>query len=73
VDFLNRSLMSDQFIAFWCKLYVIHYDNKKSGSNRLNITKKKKTLLTDSIYISADHAIQFRLPPDDGIISRNTH
>jgi hypothetical protein len=35
---------------------VIHYDNKNPGFARLSITKKK-TLLNDSIHISADYAI----------------
>jgi hypothetical protein len=30
---------------------------RKKTFTRLSITKKKKTLLTDSIYISADYAI----------------
>jgi hypothetical protein len=29
-----------QFVGFWCKLYVIHYDNKNQGFTRLNITQK---------------------------------
>jgi hypothetical protein len=29
-----------QFVGFWRKLYVIHYDNKNQGFIRLNITKK---------------------------------
>jgi hypothetical protein len=36
-------------------LLVIHYDNKNQGFSRLTFTKK--SLLTDSIYISADYAI----------------
>jgi hypothetical protein len=38
---------------------VCHYqDNKNRGFTRLNIRKKKKkTLLTDSIYISIDYTI----------------
>jgi hypothetical protein len=49
--------------------------HKNRGFFRLNIThKKKKTLLTDSIYISADHAINSRYNrPDDGIFCRNVY
>jgi hypothetical protein len=44
-----------QFIGFWRKLIMIHCDDKNRGFTRLNVTKK--TILTDSIYISADYVI----------------
>jgi hypothetical protein len=62
--------------------------NKNHGLTRLRITKKKaqvshkkKTQLTDSIYILADYATisrynrlkQSNVSPDDGIICRNTY
>jgi hypothetical protein len=35
----------------------VEVKNKNRGFTRLSITKKKKTLLTDSIYIPADYGI----------------
>jgi hypothetical protein len=43
------------FPRFWCKLRVIHYDNRNRGISRLSITEN--TIDRLNIYFLADHAI----------------